>query len=171
MVRTRLGKTQQTCEVPSWVLSPLVGLKLGASVPSATLIPADVTAALCDFHQQDCLKKATAMRIAAVLPGRKLKQLGEAFLRMDRDGDGQVSIAEMELALRSLDVDAGTAREVAASLDLDQNGFVEWSEFEEIGLRKERLSPIGEEQTHGRRLRTGEHDAELTIVMLEFSAQ
>ena len=54
---------------------------------------------------------------------------GEVFRRLDKDKTGRLSLAELEQGLREMGFVAHDARQLLASLDLDQSGFVEYTEF------------------------------------------
>lgn len=71
-----------------------------------------------------------------VLPGmsaRNVEQLKRAFNELDEDGDGKITVEELQKALTALN--GGTVpplslvREMIAELDTDGNGTVDFEEF------------------------------------------
>jgi hypothetical protein len=53
-----------------------------------------------------------------------------------------------------------------------RHGIVrERPDLDEVRLGEEGLGVVGEQHSHGRRLRSGEHDSELAIVVLKLSPQ
>lgn len=80
------------------------------------------------FKSLQRLKKAVLMYIAMQLSNTEVKKLRELFTVMDKDGDGKLSLEEFQEACKKF---TGTinAKEILASIDTDQSGYIDYTEF------------------------------------------
>ena len=77
----------------------------------------------------------------------EVEELGELFHNLDRDGDGSLSVRELNAGLSNGNGTVAPARvaSLLEAMDLDGNGHVDAVEFSELMLRLKRLR-AGEER-------------------------
>merc|ERR1712232_412672 len=80
-----------------------------------------------------CAVAAQETDLETLVPWREL------FLELDADQDGRLSVAELSQGLRRIHGGAATRlpeehmESVAAALDLDQSGYIDWIEWLAVG--------------------------------------
>ena len=86
---------------------------------------------LLNFRKTTKLQKATLGFIAStMLSNQEIKELREAFLILDIDGDGHLTELELKRGFEGLSASAGgTVKKVLKSCDIDLNGMVDYTEF------------------------------------------
>mmetsp|Transcript_92925 Transcript_92925/g.268357 ORF Transcript_92925/g.268357 Transcript_92925/m.268357 type:complete len:565 (+) Transcript_92925:118-1812(+) len=87
---------------------------------------------LRDFHLEPRLKKAALQVIATHLREEQLSRLRGAFLAMDLNGDGLLTMDEMRQSISNPDLDQETQDDLARSLqaiDIDESGSIDYTEF------------------------------------------
>lgn len=100
---------------------------------------------LRDFVGGDRLKKAVLMCIASQCSDADIKQLREAFVKLDVNGDGTLTLQELERGLASVDGLSANVETIMSSMDVDKSGSIDYSEFlaatidRSIYLQEERL--------------------------------
>lgn len=97
---------------------------------------------LKSFRDQNKLKKAALHVIAQQLPDSEVANLKNIFMSMDKNGDGQLTVAEIIAGMEksgfnkeSLGVDI---REVLQHIDSNASGVVDYSEFLAATLEKKK---------------------------------
>merc|ERR1719247_2917476 len=78
---------------------------------------------------QSYFHRAVMFCVASGMGMESVSHLFNVFRRLDTDKTGRLSLAELEQGLREMGFVAHDARQLLASLDLDQSGFVEYTEF------------------------------------------
>lgn len=83
------------------------------------------------FQDSNRLKKAALHGVARQVDSNKIQQLQETFFSLDSNGDGHLTLLELEKALQT--IGAGLSDEQVASLashvDTDQDGEIAYTEF------------------------------------------
>lgn len=75
------------------------------------------------------LKKAALMLTAFQLGREEIKQLKDAFLEMDKMGNGAISLNELRVVLREHGVDQAEVDRVFGAVDMDGSGRLHYMEF------------------------------------------
>jgi len=78
------------------------------------------------FRSLQRLKKAVMMYIATQLCENDVRKLRELFISMDKDGDGKISLEEVQEALKTQKLSINY-KEVLESVDTDQSGFIDYT--------------------------------------------
>ena len=78
------------------------------------------------FKSLQRLKKAVLMYIATQLSEGEVKKMREHFTVLDKDGDGKISLEELQDSLKANKIDINY-KEVLASVDTDQSGFIDYT--------------------------------------------
>ena len=125
----------QTAVIHPWIQSACSH----PSSPSLTHILAD----LRTFHNTSKLKEAIQTYIASQLMTQAdVKELREAFVSLDTNGDGRLSREELEMAFRRT-LDLAEARrqvaEIMKNVDTDQSGYIDYTEFLKACLDQNQL--------------------------------
>jgi len=86
---------------------------------------------LRSFRGRTKFEKAVLQVIASQLSESQIKGLREAFLSLDQNGDGLLTLSELKgglarTGLRQLPEDL---REIMASIDADHSGMIDYTEF------------------------------------------
>ena len=127
-------ETEQAIEHPwlaSYELLPTTPLEL--SVES-----------LKEFRDGNRLRRAVLLCIASQCSDDEISNLRDAFIKMDTNGDGTLTINELREGLSQTGM-AGEVESIMKSMDVDGNGSVDYSEFlaatldKNIYLQEERL--------------------------------
>lgn len=86
---------------------------------------------LRDFQQSSRLKKAALHSVAHQITTKNIHQLESAFLEMDENGDGCVTLDELEQALEKMgaNLSPDQLRSLAETVDTDGDGQVGYTEF------------------------------------------
>eukprot|EP00358_Blepharisma_japonicum_P000851 CAMPEP_0202950728 /NCGR_PEP_ID=MMETSP1395-20130829/25098_1 /ASSEMBLY_ACC=CAM_ASM_000871 /TAXON_ID=5961 /ORGANISM="Blepharisma japonicum, Strain Stock R1072" /LENGTH=78 /DNA_ID=CAMNT_0049655935 /DNA_START=305 /DNA_END=541 /DNA_ORIENTATION=+ len=62
--------------------------------------------------------------------GEETHQLEEVFRNIDKNGDGKISMEELEAGILKVKLGASLdAKEIMERCDIDRNGFIDFSEF------------------------------------------
>lgn len=88
------------------------------------------------FKTLQKLKKAVLMYIATQASEKEVAGLREVFISLDKDGDGKLSLEEMQEALKT-HKSTFNLKEVLQSIDTDRSGFIDYTEFIAATLDKE----------------------------------
>ncbi|CAM9401899.1 unnamed protein product, partial [Ectocarpus sp. 13 AM-2016] len=75
------------------------------------------------------LKKAALMVTAFQLDREEIKQLKDAFLEVDTEGNGAISLEELRIVLREHGVDGAEVDRVFGAVDMDSSGHLHYMEF------------------------------------------
>lgn len=100
---------------------------------------------LKEFRDEFKLKKAVLMCIATQCSDSDISDLRNAFVRLDSNGDGTITLAELEQGLRSIENLNGDIESILKGMDVDKSGSIDYSEFlaatidRSIYLQEERL--------------------------------
>ncbi len=87
------------------------------------------------------LKKAVLMYITTQTSEKEVASLRELFISLDKDGDGKLSLDEMQDALKAQHSTLNF-KEILESIDTDKSGFIDYSEFLAATIDREMyLSP------------------------------
>lgn len=104
----------------------------GASSGAFTLDEKKLMDQMTQFVMHDRLKKVSLQIMARQVEDGAIARLREIFLEIDEDFSGSLSLDEMDLALRKLDVPNSVRedmRGIVKSLAQDNNNEIEYSEF------------------------------------------
>mmetsp|Transcript_19140 Transcript_19140/g.34908 ORF Transcript_19140/g.34908 Transcript_19140/m.34908 type:complete len:506 (-) Transcript_19140:2424-3941(-) len=109
-----------------------------ANPPKTEYIEAGLQS-LKSFRATSKLKQAACVFISSQMIGEKEKQvLTTAFKALDTNNDGKLSASELEIGFRSLYTEEeaqAKVNELLKQIDVDGNGFVEYSEFLSAGMQ------------------------------------
>jgi len=102
-------------------------------------LPSGMLDKLRAFRGQNQLKKAALRAIAGLLSGDKIKQLQNLFSSLDKNGDGMLSVAELEAGIRNADVGTipGDLQHIFRDLDTDHSGEIDYTEFLSAALDRQ----------------------------------
>lgn len=92
---------------------------------------------LITFHKHHALRKAAMLAIAYQLEHHDLEQLNDLYHSLDLNGDGLLSRTEFMKGVMAVGVDEVFVQEMIKSVDADQSGVVDYSEFIAATLEKE----------------------------------
>ena len=83
------------------------------------------------FRATTRLQQATLSFIATnMFSGQEIKELREAFIVLDTDGDGHLTQAELQRGFSTISISASAKLEdILSSCDIDMNGMIDYSEF------------------------------------------
>mmetsp|Transcript_4233 Transcript_4233/g.4068 ORF Transcript_4233/g.4068 Transcript_4233/m.4068 type:complete len:201 (+) Transcript_4233:292-894(+) len=84
---------------------------------------------LRDFVEGNRLKKAILMCIASQCSDADLRGLKDAFAKLDTNGDGSLTIEELERGLNTIPGISSSVSEIMRGLDVDKSGAIDYSEF------------------------------------------
>ncbi|XP_019640276.1 PREDICTED: calmodulin-like [Branchiostoma belcheri] len=102
----------------------------------------------------------------------RIKELQDAFLVFDKDGDGMINTSELATVMRSLGMNPTEAeiQDMMAEMDADGSGEIDFDEF--LGLMGQRMQDVDEEEELKNAFKTFDKDgdgyitpAELRVVM------
>jgi calcium-dependent protein kinase len=107
-------------------------------------LPQIVTMNLKKFKSAERVKKVVLSYLATQLTEQEMEPIKKLFVALDKNGDGKLSMEEIETGLKS----KGSSKELVElvkSMDTDNSGFVDYNEFlaagigDEIYLNKSKL--------------------------------
>lgn len=104
-----------------------------------------VTQNMIAYKSLQRLKKAVLMYIATQLSENEVSKLREIFTAVDKDGDGKLSLEEIQESLKGSKVSINY-KDILDSVDTDQSGFIDYTEFlastmdTEVYLSEEKLA-------------------------------
>lgn len=85
---------------------------------------------LKSFQNANKLKKTILTFIASQLNSSEISQLGTMFTSLDKNGDGVLTIEEINGALKEHGkANSGELESILRSLDTDQSGNINYTEF------------------------------------------
>jgi len=84
---------------------------------------------LKSFVAAERLKKVALVYIATQLSGTEIQELAKLFQKLDTNGDGVLSLEEMQTGLRGLANKSKDIEEIMKSLDTDKSGEIDYTEF------------------------------------------
>ncbi|CAG9334380.1 unnamed protein product [Blepharisma stoltei] len=100
---------------------------------------------LRDFVGGHRLKKAVLMCIASQCSDADLRNLRESFVKIDANGDGTITLEELERGMASIEGINANIAELMRGMDVDRSGSIDYSEFlaatldKSIYMQEERL--------------------------------
>jgi calcium-dependent protein kinase len=86
---------------------------------------------LSHFQAGSRLQQVTLSFIASIMfSGQEMKELREAFIILDTNGDGHLTKDELQRGFSTISI-SGSARleDILADCDIDMNGMIDYSEF------------------------------------------
>ena len=95
-------------------------------------ISADVFTNMQQYMDSVQLKRTTLSLIASRIPEDQIKQLREAFSKMDKNGDGSLTYEELSSGLKDIPEISLTDAEILDAMnviDSNQNGLIDYTEF------------------------------------------
>ena len=93
------------------------------------------------FKSLQRLKKAVLMYITTQTSEKEVSALRELFISLDKDGDGKLSVEEMQDAMKFYK-GSTNIKEILDSIDTNKSGFIDYSEFLAATIDKDMyLSP------------------------------
>jgi calcium-dependent protein kinase len=93
---------------------------------SKELVNIKVVQNMVAFKSLQKLKKAVLIYIATQLSENEVKRLRELFVSIDKDGDGKLSLEEVQESLKGQKLSINY-KEVLESIDTDQSGFIDYT--------------------------------------------
>eukprot|EP00831_Metopus_contortus_P022136 TRINITY_DN20054_c0_g1_i2.p1 TRINITY_DN20054_c0_g1~~TRINITY_DN20054_c0_g1_i2.p1 ORF type:complete len:274 (+),score=52.70 TRINITY_DN20054_c0_g1_i2:162-983(+) len=102
-------------------------IRTTAGTSKGTLAPTIFTN-MSSFKAMQKLKKAVLMYIATQTADKDVASLRESFISMDQNGDGRISLEELQEAMQKINI-TGNYKELLESVDFDKSGFVDYTEF------------------------------------------
>jgi len=115
----------EDCLHHRWVQEPQLQISKGGSG-----LHRDMITRLQHFTSKSRFKKAAMHVIAHNLDDVKIKELRETFMRIDTNGDGQLSLAEMQAGFKESGVaDVAEMVELFKNMDTDDSGNISYTEF------------------------------------------
>lgn len=103
-----------------------------------------VTQNLSKFKGAEKVKKSVLTYLATQLTEKEMEPIKKLFLSLDKNGDGKLSMEEIETGLKGKE-NKKELVELVQSMDTDKSGFVDYNEFlaaaigEEVYLNKGKL--------------------------------
>jgi calcium-dependent protein kinase len=112
------------------------------TAPSATSVAlSEVVSNLENFSRANKLKKTALHMVARQMDDRKTEMLRTVFTQIDANGDGTITLQELNDGLASAGVgDAAALRDLAKKLDTDHSGTIDYTEFLAATLDKSQAS-------------------------------
>jgi len=93
-------------------------------------LPQEVLSRLRSFDALGKFKRAAMTVLAQQLPEDSIKELQEIFQALDKDGDGSLSILEVEQGLKQAGIEVShDLQQSMKHVDTDGSGLVEYTEF------------------------------------------
>lgn len=106
-----------------------------------TPLGAKVLEALTQYNAGNVFKRAAVAKVAQLLTADDVRGLRETFAKMDKDGSGTLTTAEIREALASVAGAKGVdAKSMMAAIDADGSGKVSWEEFLHASLEAQMLN-------------------------------
>lgn len=97
---------------------------------AATVLSDSLICDLRDFQGKSKLQKAVRHAIAAQLDDSKTKALRDAFMTLDKNGDGLLTAQEIAAGFSSFKIDVpADLKQLVQEVDTDGNGGIDFTEF------------------------------------------
>eukprot|EP01006_Ploeotia_vitrea_P024628 TRINITY_DN57450_c1_g1_i2.p1 TRINITY_DN57450_c1_g1~~TRINITY_DN57450_c1_g1_i2.p1 ORF type:complete len:502 (+),score=270.42 TRINITY_DN57450_c1_g1_i2:409-1914(+) len=96
---------------------------------SADSLPTSVLKSLLEFNQSTRFKHGLLHMLAQRLSDDEAKELRKTFQTMDLDGDGSITVEELEVALRKLSMPDTDVASLMSTLDIDGDGKLSYEEL------------------------------------------
>lgn len=127
MLNKDLGKRYSSVEAFN---HPWVQNSINMMIKTSQIDPA-VLNNLSSFRANTILQQATLSFIASnMLTGQEIKELREAFIVLDTDGDGHLTREELKRGFSNITISSSAKLEdILSSCDIDMNGMIDYSEF------------------------------------------
>jgi calcium-dependent protein kinase len=90
------------------------------------IIPPLVTHRLKNFRKYQKIKQAALTYIASQLSDKELSALRECFMKLDRNGDGILSMEEIVDGLKKANLSEDFV-EIAQALDTNDSGYIDYN--------------------------------------------
>mmetsp|Transcript_36540 Transcript_36540/g.82182 ORF Transcript_36540/g.82182 Transcript_36540/m.82182 type:complete len:254 (+) Transcript_36540:745-1506(+) len=107
--------------------------KLDTSAPEKQLLnAAEFQKRLHNFQKESHLKKVAMTIIARQMDDAHMEQMKNTFMALDKNGDGQLSVEEVQNGVRDLGLgewEAEALTQLLKDADVDGNGSIDYSEF------------------------------------------
>jgi len=107
--------------------------KLDSSAPEKQLLnAADFQKRLRNFQKESHLKKVAMTIVARQMDDAHMEKMKNTFMALDKNGDGQLSLEEVQDGVKDLGLGEWEAEALAQLLkdaDVDGNGSIDYSEF------------------------------------------
>jgi len=101
-----------------------------ASQEAVPDVPLEINVeALQNFTNSLRMKKLTLLCIASQSSDSDIKNLREAFIKMDSNGDGTLSFAELQTGISSASGVTLNLQTIMEEMDFDQSGRIDYTEF------------------------------------------
>jgi len=112
-------------------LSATLGSKTRLQLLNKVDLSKDFVCNLQGFRKEKKLKKAALHIIANTLDDGKIKAMRAAFLAMDENQDGQLTVSEIRKGMQSAGITEIPAdlEEIIKAVDSDGSGVIDYSEF------------------------------------------
>ena len=93
-------------------------------------LPGMIFSELSTFARANKMKKIALMYIASRLDEQEIPQIRDQFMTIDLDGDGLISQGELQRVMSGfIDLDSDQGKAIIPGLDLNLNGFIDYTEF------------------------------------------
>lgn len=136
---TKRASAKEALEFP-WFQEAACAPGSSSGSSSAGLGSSELAGNLRAFGALSDFQKA-ALRLAAYrLDDAGVEDERSAFKLLDKNGDGQISLQELDEACPQLGLDSEEARGIFQQLDVDGSGAIEYSEFLSAAIPKDQLS-------------------------------
>ena len=99
-------------------------------IPKYNELPITILSSIDKFMKSGSLKKISLMYIASKLSEKDVSKIREYFVGIDRNGDGVISKAELVNGIQMFtSIPQQKMDEVISSLDVNDNGVIDYTEF------------------------------------------
>jgi calcium-dependent protein kinase len=94
-------------------------------------ISSDVSDSIKDYIDSVSFKKTTLTYIASRIPEDHIEKLKEAFVKIDKNGDGRLTLLELKEGFDQLEcsMDEKDFELTLKLMDTNNNGFIDYTEF------------------------------------------
>lgn len=99
---------------------------------SEELMDSDVLTNIQTFVDSQNFKKATLTFIASRIPEEQIESLRDAFIKIDRNGDGLLTEEELELGFKfmeGINIEKDEISRIMDAMDTNKNGSLDYTEF------------------------------------------
>lgn len=124
-------KVQERFSAEQCVRHPWIEHPAMAGANTSEPLPMSLFKKLRSFSSVDRFKKAALQVIAHRLDDKCVKRLKGQFQSLDTNGDGQLTVSEMQQGVANCDlpIDAKEMAKLFQQIDVDGNGAISWTEF------------------------------------------